>query len=875
MIRRRLLLSCTVLVSLSLLAGEPPDLDYFLPEGTEYDPKIRPPAAVLGFEVGEWHVRHDQLVSYLRQLAEESERVAIHEYGETYERRPLLLLAISSPENLSRIGEIRENHLAAARNGQVTESAGERPVIVWLGYSVHGNEPSGSNAALLVAYHLAAALGPELDELLANSVILIDACTNPDGLNRFAGWANSHRGKNLVADPSHREHVEGWPSGRTNHYWFDLNRDWLLLTHPESRGRVEAYHRWLPNIVGDFHEMGSEATYFFQPGVPSRQNPRTPAKNLQLTSEIAKYHAQALDRIGSLYYTEEVFDDFYYGKGSTYPDVNGGIGILFEQASSRGHVREGKQGLLSFPFTIKNHFTTSLSTLRAAVGKRAELLAYQLEFTPTALADAKKDPLAAYVFGDAEDPVRTYHLLDILMRHRIDVRRLAQSVEKDGMRFEPGTSYVVVLAQRQYRLIRSLFETTTTFEDYTFYDVSTWTLPLAFAMPHVGLAAAEFKESLAGEKIADLRFPVGKTSDVEKPYAYLIEWAGYYAPRAAYYLLSRGVRVQVATRPFQAQVGGTARSFAIGTLIVATGVQEDAGAELRTLMQEVSKRDGLDVHSVVSGLTPSGIDLGSPRVRSLKQPRPLLLVGTGVSTYEAGEVWHLLDYCFDVQLSLVDVSVFSKVDMRRYTHLILVDGNYSAFEKAARRRIRDWVSEGGVLLATRGGARWAVRRVLQDDGPEEKEAGRGESESPAGEKVATVAAKPTVYAEFDAEVNRKRVSGAIFEVHLDRTHPLGFGYRGSRLAVFRKGTKIMKLDADPFANVARYTEKPLLSGYASAENQKMIAGTAAVIARRLGRGTVICIADNPNFRGYWYGTNKLFLNGLFFGRLIRDTSQGE
>ncbi|MEM7356816.1 MAG: M14 family zinc carboxypeptidase, partial [Acidobacteriota bacterium] len=357
----------------------------YLPTDVRFDPAIPTPSSVLGFEVGEWHVRHDQLVAYMHRIAESSDRVRIETTGRTHEGRQLLILTVSDPANLERLEVLRQAHLQLSDPTTTdTLETADMPVVVNLGYSVHGNEASGSNASLLTAYFLAAAQGEWIERLLRESIVLIDPSLNPDGLARFAGWANMHRGRVLVADPEHREHREGWPNGRTNHYWFDLNRDWLLAQHPETWARLEQFHRWRPNVLIDGHEMGSEQTYFFQPGVPIRKNPLTPERNVTLTGEIAQYHAEALDAIGSLYYSEETFDDFYYGKGSTYPDIHGAIGILFEQASVRGHLRQTPHGEISFPFAIHNQFQTTLSTLRAALDKRRELLDYQRDFYTSA-----------------------------------------------------------------------------------------------------------------------------------------------------------------------------------------------------------------------------------------------------------------------------------------------------------------------------------------------------------------------------------------------------------------------------------------------------------------------------------------------------------
>jgi hypothetical protein len=355
-------------------------LDYFLPNNISYNSEIPTPASVIGHELGDWHITHDKLLQYMYRLAESSDRISIENRGETFEGRPLILLYITAPKNQKNLQEIRKKHISLTEKGADNIEVSNLPIIVYQGFSIHGNEPSGSNAALAVAYYLAAAQGPEIELLLNKSVILFDPSYNPDGLQRFAYWANMHKGKNINPDPNDREYNEIWPGGRTNHYWFDMNRDWLPVQLPESQARIKTFHDWYPNILTDHHEMGTNSTFFFQPGIPSRTNPLTPNKNQELTGEIGKYHAKDLNKIGSLYYSKESFDDFYYGKGSTFPDINGGIGILFEQASSRGHAQESENGVLTFPFTIRNQFTAALSTLEAAIEMREEILNYQKTF---------------------------------------------------------------------------------------------------------------------------------------------------------------------------------------------------------------------------------------------------------------------------------------------------------------------------------------------------------------------------------------------------------------------------------------------------------------------------------------------------------------
>ena len=272
------------LISAQLHAQE---LSYYLPDSVQYNPAIPKPKDVIYHEVGEWHVTHDRLVNYMQAIAKAApERVKLHNMGFTYEGRPQVVLIITSPKNHQNLESIRQQHVQLtdpAKSGSL--NIDNMPIVVWVGHSIHGNEPSGANSSLLSAYYLAAAQGPKIDNLLENTVILLDPSFNPDGLQRFSTWVNQHKSKNLVTDPASREFNEVWPGGRFNHYWFDLNRDWLPAVHVESQNRLKLFHQWKPNILTDHHEQGSNATFFFQPGVPSRVNPLTPAKNQELTTQ--------------------------------------------------------------------------------------------------------------------------------------------------------------------------------------------------------------------------------------------------------------------------------------------------------------------------------------------------------------------------------------------------------------------------------------------------------------------------------------------------------------------------------------------------------------------------------------------------------------
>ena len=469
---RKIIFSLPILLFTSNLFAQ--ELSYYLPSDVTYNKLIPKPKDIIHHEVGEWHVTHDRLVNYMQAIATAApERVKLETMGFTYESRPQLLLVITSKNNHARLEQIRQQHLLLSDPSKSASlNISDMPIVVYVGHSIHGNEPSGSNAALVSAYYLAAAQGKEIDDMLENVVILFDPSFNPDGLQRFSTWANQHKSKTLVTDPNSREFNEVWPGGRFNHYWFDLNRDWLPAVHPESQNRVRLYHQWKPNILTDHHEQGSNASFFFQPGVPSRVNPLTPKKNQELTEKLGRFHAKYLDKIGSLYFTKENYDDFYYGKGSTFPDINGAIGILFEQASSRGHAQETGNGILRFPFTIKNQFVTVLSTLEGARQLRKEFLEFQRDFYKQSVSNQN----IGYVFGDKNDKGKTFLFIEMIQRHGIAIHEYAGANDNE---FEKGTAYIVSLNQPQQVLIKAIFDKQLTFTDSLFYDISSWTMPLA------------------------------------------------------------------------------------------------------------------------------------------------------------------------------------------------------------------------------------------------------------------------------------------------------------------------------------------------------------------------------------------------------------
>lgn len=850
-----------LLVSGSLNA-ESPELDWFLPWAADYDESIPTPEEVLGYQVGEWHVSHDQLIRYFEHLAEASDRVSLVEMERTYEQRPMLVVRISSAENQENLEEIRLARLEAMQPDSDAELK-DHPVVNWFGYSIHGDEASGANASMVFAWHLAAAQDERTLEMLDNSITLIEPAMNPDGVQRFSTWVNMHRGQTLVGDPQNREHRQVWPRGRTNHYWFDLNRDWLPVQHPESRARVAGFHAWKPNVVGDWHEMGRNSTYFFQPGDPDRNNPRTPERNYELTAKIAEYHGDVLDRHGVPYFTREVFDDYYFGKGSTFPDINAAVGILYEQASARGHLRETIHGERNFKEAVRNQVLTSFSTMEGSHELREELLDFQKQFYRDAMDEASSDGRKAFVIGEPGDRARTVELVEILLRQDVEVRPLGAEIEAGGHVFRPGEAWVIPLEQPQYRFILAMLERQLDFPDTRFYDVSTWTLPLAFNMPMASLSARQLRRVTPGDALEEVPdFGGGTVMDSERAVAWAYDWAPYYAPRMTQRLLDAGARLRVATKPFESPVagGGTLR-FEPGSIMIPVGLQdEERRDEIEDILRRHAREDGVGVVALEGGLSASGIDLGSPNFRPVEPVRPMILVDDGVHMQEAGEIWHLLDHRYGIPVSMLNWGELDRADLSRYTHIFMVDGRWSRLSDRQEEALHAWVRAGGTLVAQKSALEWVSDSGLYELSFRSREKAEGEGERlPYGDHAGDRAAQV--------------IGGSIFEAELDLSHPLAFGYSREKLPVFRNSTRYLEPGDNPYVQVARYSEEPLLSGYVSEENLDVMGGTVSLMADRVGSGAVILFVDNPSFRAFWFGTNRLLMNSLYFSGAISHTSR--
>jgi len=552
-----------------------------------------------------------------------------------------------------------------------------------------------------------------------------------------------------------------------------------------------------------------------------------------------------------MYFSEDDYDDFFYGKGSTYPDINGSIGILFDQPRGNGSVLNRDSGPLEFSEAVHNHVRTSLSTLKGAYEMRDRFKQYQADFYRAMRARADKANFQAWVIGDGGDSARAQELVKVFRSHQVDVQTLAGEVNADGKIFKPGHAWVIPVKQRQFGVAQAMLETRTEFGDKVFYDISTWNLPLAYDLPFARLARMP-STTLSSPA------PLSNTIDPDAV-AWIIEWRQLNAPAVLQDLLEAGANVRAATKPFSIGNASGLVSFGAGSLVLLSGLQAtDKSGAIFDILQNAD----VGVQSFDTQLTASGPGLGTSHFHKVKPVKPLLVVGQGTRAYDAGEAWFELDQRLGVAPVLVDMARLKAVDLHDYTHLLMVEGKYGDIGKTLKQDIASWVSAGGVLVTIQGAAAWAESLCFDSGGCAEEKDGKEETKLPA---------KPMAYGDFEDLEAERTIAGAVVMANVDNTHPIAFGY-DAELPLFRRGSTLLKASENPFATPVSYAEKPLLSGYVGEQRLAEMSGQPAVIAERHGKGLVVRFANDPIFRGYWRGTERLWVNSLYFGPMVGTTA---
>lgn len=773
----------------------------------QYDSKILAPQEYLGFSLDDRLADWGDITRYVDYLAGASDRVSVERFGYTFERRRFLQVCITSPSNQNRLEQIREEHL------KVTDASvsprldiDDLPLVVDLSATIHGNEISGAQALLSVMYHFAASLDPSVTEMLENTVLLVVPAQNPDGMSRFASWVNSTSSVNHFIDNQAREYHETSPSSRANHYWMDTNRDWLTAQYPEGQNLVTMYERWMPNVLLDLHEMGSSRSglYYFSPGDPNRTYHYIPQRNQDLTLAISKWTSRALDSLGISYFTGRGYDDFFIGKGGCYGDIQGSVCILHELSSTRGHIRDyGEHGIHTFAETVDWQRSASFAVVEGAVALADQLKEYQREFFLDAARASEADPAAGYVFNARGNRGIAFKFLENLLLHEIEVYPVS-GVE--GRWFVP-------FRQKHYYKVKGIFEDITEFQDDKFYDVSTWSPARGFNLDFEVVTAAP----AVGEKVSGATLQEGRMTGSASPLGYTFEAGEFYAPRFISLLQRQGIRVEVTPA---------------GQLVVPVAGQELEAQALCEVLSSLAASCAVDVTPLAAGRRKT-LDTYAPQRSEVRQPRTAIITDTGASSQQ-GSMWHLLDYHYAMNHSLVDFNTFAgeRFDINRYDALIFA-GNVP-LKKAGEetwKRLSEWVEAGGTLILF------------------------GEAH-----KVSGAIGGDSITAETG-----KGVSGLVLNAEFKRPEsPLFWGYSQKDIDIYKSSATVWTVAPDAEVLLA-YGSEPYRSGYVTPENLARFAGAPLAAVKHLGKGSVIYIQEDFAWRAYWLGTNHIISNALLFG----------
>ena len=835
------------------------------PGGT-YDSSIPTPAAFLGYEIGDDYTYHDKLQAYLEAVAEASDRVSVASYGKTNEGRDLLLLTITSPSNRARLAEIQANmaRLADPRGASQSELDAiiqESPAVAWLSYSVHGAEAAGTEAAILTLYQLAAGTDAVTQEILDELVVLIDPVSNPDGREREVQSFHKRRGMTYSANPDSWEHRSDWPGGRTNHYQFDLNRDWSWQTQVETQQRTVEYLKWNPVVHVDFHEMGGDSYFFFPAATPV--HPAIPDVVMKWEKIYGEGNAAAFDRFGWPYYTKIGFDMYYPGFGDSWPSMMGAIGMTYEQGggNSVGIAVEREDGTVhTLRQRAHGHFTTSMATLQTTAERREERLSDFLAFFRHALA-LGDGAVKSYVFVPDADPYNADQLADLLTRQGIEVSVASEGFSARVSRgfgvypapsskeFPAGT-YVVSASQPKGVAVQMLMEPEPLLEDTSFYDLSGWALPLVYNVEAYMLSEVPGGPLTPASQAAPRE---GGLEGGQGRYAYAIPYQGTSALLAAADLLKRGINVKSAENEFT--VGG--REYPPGTFVIPVRRNPD---NLQQVVTEVARQAGVTAYAINTGLVEDGDDLGASSYRDLEKPK--IAVAAGEAARGFGEIWNFFDQGYPVfDYANVDASRLASLDLSKYNVLMVGGANLqSALGEQGIENLRSWMQAGGTVIAWEGGAQFMGQEGSELTGATTR-VGEEEREEQDEDQPAVEARK--TLAEREQESKEGRTPGGFYEVVLDPDSWMAFGLP-EEMAVLKSGERGFAI-TERGVNVAVLAEESLLSGYAPADFEEKLSKKAWLTVESVGSGQAVLFADNPLYRMFLKSEHQLVLNAIVLG----------
>ncbi len=863
--------------------------EYF--PGAKYDPAIPKLKEIVGHDWGQRITTHSEAVAYINALQQSAPgRIKVVKYGETWEGKSLHVVFIGSASNISRLESIKAGmeKLSDPRKttpGEANQLIASLPSMLWLMCSVHGNEISGVDAGLLTAYHMLAIQNDELvSNAMLNTVVMIDPMQNPDGRDRFINYFRQNLGRFPDSDLQSAEHNETWPSGRVNHYLFDMNRDWFAQTQPETRGRTRVFLQWFPQVVADLHEMGTSSTYYFAPpALP--WNPNLTRQQLDWLAKMGKNNAAWFDRFKFDYFTRENYDSFYPGYGEGWPLFHGSIGMTYEQASVRGlEAMRDDETVMLYRDSIQHHFIASLSTIEMTAKNREVLLRNFYDYRRNAIEEGKSEAVKEYIITPGNDPNRAARLAELLMMSGIEVRRAEAPFKNPRTRdyFEgvtlprefPAGSYLVTLSQPAKRLAKTLMDKHTEQDkefldeqrrrnklrqSEDFYDVTGWSMPLLFDVP---CFMAEQPSDVKAVVLKEPPRPAGRLSGGQAKLAYLIPWGTQSAASALADIFRQNIRVHEIDKAFK--LNGT--SFPAGTLIVKV---KDNPADLYERMLKVADGHGADVFATDSAWVEDGPNFGSANVRFLTRPKIAIAYNAPVSPNSVGWLRYIIEQRYGYPVTTIRAEQLRGADLSRYNVLILPDGGSGYSQNLGDgAAVKEWVQRGGVLIGIAGAVNWladekvgllAVKREKREKAEvksEKKDAAEAAARPDALEK----AVEPSD--EFPSSV-----PGAIVRIKVDQSHWLGYGY-GETTSVMVDSNRIFSLiKLDKGTNVGVYLpeDRMLLSGFMWDDSKKQLPNKAYLIHSRMGRGHIVGFAEDPNYRAFMDGLNLMMINSIFLG----------
>ena len=850
-----------------------------LPAGTQYDSRIPTLKDVAGHDLGAEITSPEGITAYLHALAAAApDRTALVEYARSWEGRPLHVLAIGAPQKMGQVDRIKKElrQIADPRGLSGAEAdrlVKELPVVTCLMFAVHGNEISGPDAALALAYHLLAAQGdPTVNTILNNSIVLIDPLENPDGRARFLYQTLLGRAAQPDPEPRSAEHDEPWPGGRSNHYLFDMNRDWFAQTQPETRGRTRIYLDWFPQVVVDLHEMGGDSSYYFAPPADPL-NPHITKDQVALLELVGRANARRFDEKGFAYFNREVFDSFYPGYGESWPIFHGSIGMTYEMASARGLVyRRKDETTLTFADGVIRHFTASLTTAEVAAQNRERFLRQFFSYRQGAVKEGEQSAIRAYLMPPGPDPARPARLARLLAAQGVEVRQTSEPL-KVGDRTLPAGTYVVTTAQPAGRLLHNLMDQNTPQPEQfikeqdrrrkkrlpdQIYDITAWSLPLAYDVEVIASATPVSVRS------TPLEAPAPAAPLAAARVGYLIPW-GVGAAEAVVEALQTGIRVRTSDAAFA--IGE--RRFPIGTAIIRAS---DNGPNLPARLGAIATRCEAEVVPVDSGYVDNGISLGSDEVVPLKPPRVLLAWDSPSQSTSAGWARYTVERRYRQPITAVRTNSLGRLDLSRFDVVVLPAGDYStALSGDVLRRLKEWVSAGGTLVTLGEASRWAAR---EDVGllATRTEFRDGRSEIQAPEKDQKKEESPPKPLDLEKAIQPERerpesTPGAMLRVELDNEHWLAAGTDGEVQAIVEGQRVFTPIKLDKGRNVGVYAGKDRLvaGGLAWNDAQDLLAQKAYLIDQPLGQGRIVAFAEDPNYRAFTEATQLLFMNAILLG----------